>query len=252
MIFDTHAHYDDSAFDEDRDDILKQIHAGGVELVMNACADIAGLKTGADLAEKYPFVYISAGVHPHDVSNMTEEDIELIRKAAANKKVRSIGEIGLDYYYDNSPRELQKKWFLRQTELARELSLPVMIHDRDAHRDTIDILRHAKNEGGVFHCFSGSKETAREALDMDMYIAIGGSVTFKNSKMPKEIAAYIPLDRMVVETDSPYLTPVPHRGKRNYSLYLKYVTETIAQIRGISADEVERATFENGRRLFGI
>lgn len=252
MIFDTHAHYDDEAFDDDRDEVLKGLADRGVGLVMNACAGIDDLKTGAALAEKYDFIYLSAGVHPENVSEMSERSIELLKKAAENSRVRAVGEIGLDYHYDDISKDLQKKWFSRQVELAQELNLPVMIHDREAHKDTLDILHALKNEGGVFHCFSGSCEMAREVLDMDMYIAIGGSVTFKNAKMPKEVAAYIPLEKMVIETDSPYLAPTPFRGKRNCSAYLKYVAEMIAQLRGITPEEVERATYENGKRLFNI
>jgi len=252
LIFDTHAHYDDEAFDGDRDELLSSLPEGGVGLVMNACTNKESLKTGIALAEKYPFVYTSAGFHPQDLDGLKNSDLELIEQATKNPKVRSIGEIGLDYYYDNSPRDVQKDWFFKQTELALRLRLPVMIHDRDAHKDTLDILHYAKNEGGVFHCFSGSREMAREVLDMDMYIAIGGSVTFKNAKMPKEVAKYIPLNRLVIETDSPYLTPTPFRGKRNNSLYLKYVIEEIAALRGITAEEVERAAYENGMRLFNI
>lgn len=252
MIFDTHAHYDDDAFDEDRFSLIEDMHKEGVMLIMNACTDIEGLKSGRILAEKYPFVYMSAGVHPHDVGNLCESDMEIIKKAVEYEKVKSIGEIGLDYYYDNSPRDVQKKWFLRQVELAKEVNLPVMIHDRDAHKDTLDILHYAKNEGGVFHCFSGSVEMAREVLDMDMYIAIGGSVTFKNAKMPRAVVEYVPLDKLVIETDSPYLTPVPNRGKRNCSIYLKYVIETIAEIKGLSPEEIEKITYENGKRLFNI
>lgn len=252
MIFDTHAHYDDEAYDDDRDALIEELRAGGVGLIMNACADIGGLKSGAELAKKYPYIYLSAGVHPQDAANMVESDLELIRQAAKNPKTRAIGEIGLDYHYDNTDREIQKKWFLKQAELAKELSLPVMIHDRDAHKDTMEILRYIKNEGGVFHCFSGSVEMAREALDMDMYIAIGGSVTFKNAKTPKEVAAYVPSDRLVIETDSPYLTPTPHRGKRNNSLYLRFVIDTIAELRGEKPEEIERITYENGKRLFNI
>lgn len=252
MIFDTHAHYDDEAFDEDRDTVLSGLAGEGVGLVLNACASMDDLKTGAFLSEKYDFIYLSAGVHPQEVSDMNEECISLIRQAAKNPRVRAIGEIGLDYHYDDTPKDLQKKWFTRQVELAQELNLPVMIHDREAHRDTLDILHALKNTGGVFHCFSGSVEMAREVLDMDMYIAIGGSLTFKNAKTPKEVAAYVPLDRLVIETDSPYLAPVPFRGKRNYSAYLKYVVAVLAEIRGMSTEEIERVTFENGKKLFGI
>lgn len=252
MIFDTHAHYDDEAFDEDRDAVLSGLAKEGVGLVLNACANINDLKTGAALAEKYDFIYLSAGVHPQEVADMNEESVSLIKQAAQNPRVRAIGEIGLDYHYDDTPKDIQKKWFSRQVELAQELNLPVMIHDREAHRDTLDILHALKNTGGVFHCFSGSVEMAREVLDMDMYIAIGGSLTFKNAKTPKEVAAYVPLDRLVIETDSPYLAPVPFRGKRNYSAYLSYVVDMLAEIRGMSREEIERVTFENGKKLFGI
>ena len=252
MLFDSHAHYNDKKFDSDRDELLSSMPENNVGLIMNSCSSLDEVPLIFDICEKYPFVYASVGIHPHEVENVTEDDMTRLKEYAKNPKVRAIGEIGLDYYYDFSPREVQKKWFARQVEAAKELNMPVIIHDRDAHKDCMDILRdcNVSETGGVFHCYAGSVEMAREILDWGMYIAFGGTLTFKNSVRPVEVAKYVPLDRIVIETDSPYLTPVPHRGKRNSSLYIHYVAEKLAEIRGMSAEEIENITYENAKRCF--
>ena len=254
MLFDSHSHYNDKKFDDDRDSLLSSMPENNVELIMNACSSIEEIPAIIELTRKYPFVYGSIGVHPHEVENMTENDIEILRKYAADEKIKAIGEIGLDYFYDNSPRDLQKKWFARQIELACELNLPIIVHDRDAHADTVDILKqcHAERCGGVFHCYSGSAEMAKEILNLGMYIAFGGSLTFKKSVKPKEAAAVVPLDRLLTETDCPYLTPEPYRGKRNSSLYMYLVAEKLAEIKGVSVEAIENATYENAKRCFKI
>lgn len=254
MLFDSHAHYNDEKFKEDADALLSSMPENNVGLILNSCSDISEIPDILKLCEKYPFMYASIGVHPHEVEHLTESDMDKLKKYSKHPKVKAIGEIGLDYFYDFSPRETQKKWFARQVDLAIELGLPVVIHDRDAHKDSMDILREGdiSEVGGVFHCYAGSVEMAREILDWGMYIAFGGSLTFKKSVKPKEVAAYVPLDRIVIETDCPYLTPEPHRGKRNSSLYIHYVAEMLAQIKGVSVEDIENATYENAKKLFKI
>lgn len=254
MLFDSHAHYNDERFKDDVHELLSSMPENNVGLILNSCSDTSEIPQILGLCDKYPFMYASVGVHPHETEHMSEKDLDILRDASKNPKVRAIGEIGLDYFYDFSPREVQKDWFACQVELAKELKLPVVIHDRDAHKDTMDILReHNVSEvGGVFHCYAGSVEMAKEILGWGMYIAFGGSLTFKKSVRPKEVAEYVPLERIVIETDCPYLTPEPNRGKRNSSLYIHYVAEKLAEIKGISAEAVENATFENAKKLFGI
>ena len=254
MLFDSHTHYNDDKFLGDVDTILSDMQKNNVGYIMNACSSIDEIPYIFELCEKYPFMYASIGFHPHDVKNMTEDDIEKLKEYSKHEKVRAIGEIGLDYFYDNSPRDLQKKWFARQIQLAHELNLPVIIHDRDAHSDTLDILKAEKVTecGGVVHCYSGSAEMAKEILDMGMYIAFGGSLTFKNARKTVEAAKYVPLDRILIETDCPYLAPEPHRGKRNSSLYIHYVAEKLSEIKGVSVSDVERITCENAKNLFRI
>ncbi len=254
MFFDSHAHYNDIKFNEDADVLLDSMQKNNVGYIMNACSSIEEIPYILKLCNKFPFVYASVGVHPHEVENMTENDIDILRKYSKEQKVRAIGEIGLDYFYNNAPRSLQKKWFAKQVELARELDMPVIIHDRDAHKDCMDILKAEKvyDCGGVFHCYSGSAQMAKEVLDLGMYIAFGGSLTFKKSQKPVEAAAAVPLDRLLIETDCPYLAPEPHRGKRNSSLYIHYVAEKLAQIKGVSVAEIEKATEENAKKLFRI
>ena len=255
MLFDTHAHYDDVRFNEDRYELLKLMPENNVGLIMNACTNLDDIKLIEDMTERFDFVYGSVGFYPHETDKMTDRDLDIMKSICIkNKKIRAIGEIGLDYYYDGTPKNIQKERFAQQIELASELDLPVIIHDRDAHGDIIDILKAHKNilKGGVFHCYSGSVEMAKTVLDLGMYIAFGGSLTFKNAKQPVENAAFVPSDRILLETDSPYLAPVPMRGKRNTSILMKYVAEKMAQIRNTDVSEIERITFENGKRCFGI
>jgi TatD DNase family protein len=254
MLFDTHAHYDDEQFDPDRDALLSSMPENNIGLIVNSCDSLEAIDKVLAIADKYPFIYASVGIHPHMVGSLTEPDMETVKRASTHERVVAIGEIGLDYYYDTAPRDIQRKWFSRQVELAREVHLPVIIHDRDAHKDTMDILRacHAEAVGGVLHCFSGSVEMAREVLDLGMYIAFGGSLTFKKAVRPVEVAKYVPLDRIVLETDSPYLAPEPNRGRRNSSLYMHHVAEKLAQIRQLSVEEIEHITTENAKRCFHI
>lgn len=254
MLFDSHAHYNDSRFEKDMDEVLSSMNENNVGMILNSCSNLGEVPDILKICEKYPFIYASVGIHPHDVKDLKDSDMDMLIKYAENEKVKAIGEIGLDYFYDNSPRDLQKKWFARQIEVAKQIKLPIIIHDRDAHKDCMDILRseNIQDIGGVFHCYSGSVEMAKEILDWGMYIAFGGSLTFKKSVRPVEVAKYVPLDRILIETDCPYLTPEPHRGKRNSSLYIHYVAEKLAQIKGVSVEEIENATFENGKRCFNI
>ena len=255
MLFDSHAHLNDERFDEDREELINSLKAKGVDLVLNPGACIETSKSSVDLANKYDFIYSAVGVHPHDVGEMTEEDIETLRKLALeNEKVKAIGEIGLDYYYDNSPREIQKKWFKRQIELANELKLPIIIHDRDAHGDTFEIIKNTKSPeiGCVLHCYSGNVELAKEYVKMGCYISIPGTVTFKNNKKTREVAKEIPLEYLLIETDSPYMAPEPHRGKRNDPSLVQFVADKIAQEKGISYEQVCKATKENAKRFFNI
>ena len=253
MIFDTHAHYDDERFDEDRYQLIEELHNNGIAYILNAASDIDSTNIGIELAKKYNFVFTSAGVHPHNVEKINDSDIEDIEKLIiANKKIVAIGEIGLDYYYDFSPRELQKKWFAEQISLAKKVNLPIIVHDRDAHEDVMKLIKRedAKQVGGVFHCYSGSVEMAKDVLNNNFYIAFGGSVTFKNARKVIDVVKFVPDDRFLVETDCPYLTPEPFRGKRNHSGYLKYIIKKIAEIKGLSFEKVAELTMENGRRLF--
>ena len=252
MLFDSHAHYNDERFSQDVCELLDSMQENNVGYIMNACSSVGEIEYILKLADKYDFLYASAGVHPHEVENMTEEDIEKLKSYSKHPKVMAIGEIGLDYYYDNSPRELQKKWFERQIELALELDLPIIIHDRDAHRDCLDILNKYRGVRGVFHCYSGSSEILDEVLDLGFYVAFGGSITFKKAQRPVEAVQKTPLDKILLETDCPYLTPEPFRGKRNSSLYIHLVAEKIAEIKSISIEEVEKITTENGKKCFGI
>lgn len=254
MLFDSHAHYNDSRFDGDRDELLMSMSENNVGLIMNSCSSLEEMEDILGICEKYDFVYASAGIHPHEAEGLRMADMDRLREYLNHPRVKAVGEIGLDYFYDFSPRDVQKKWFAQQVDIAAELGMPVIIHDRDAHKDCMDILRehNIRDAGGVFHCYSGSAQMAREILDWGMYIAFGGTLTFKNAVRAVEAAEYVPLDRILIETDSPYLTPEPHRGKRNSSLYVHYVAEKLAEIKGVSAEEIERVTFENAKRCFGI
>lgn len=252
MYFDSHAHYDDERFDEDRDELLIGMKEKGVDFIINAAADMPSCYASLALAEKYPFIYCSIGVHPHDVKDLTEKDIDTMRELAQKSKVVAIGEIGLDYYYDNSPREDQRFWFKRQLELAKELDLPVIIHSREASQETYDIIIESGIKEGVIHCFSGSYELAKEYVKRGFYIGVGGSSTFKNAKKTVEVIKNIDISHILIETDCPYLTPVPCRGERNDSSYLKYVVENMSHIKDISQEEINEITSQNAKKLFRI
>jgi len=252
MIIDTHAHYDDEAFDADRETLLGAMQSAGIQQIVNIGSSLEACKRTLELMGKYDFIYGALGVHPCDSTHLTEADMEWIGQQSAHEKCVAIGEIGLDYYWDEPDREIQKKWFVRQLQLAREVKLPVCIHSREAAQDTVDIMKaeHAEEIGGVVHCYSYSKELAKIFLDMGYYFGIGGVVTFNNGRKLKEVVDYVPMDRMVLETDCPYLAPVPFRGKRNDSAKLTYVAEMIAQIKGISVREVEEITCRNAYDLY--
>ncbi len=254
MIFDTHAHYDDEAFNEDREQLLAQLAEQGIGTVTNVGSSLASTKTTLELAEKYPFMYAAVGVHPSETEELDEIWMVWLREIAARPKVVAVGEIGLDYHWEEPERELQQHWFRRQLDLAREEKLPVVIHSRDAAQDTLDIMKeeHAEEIGGVLHCFSYGVEMAREYLNMGFYLGIGGVLTFNNSRKLKEVVAYAPMDRLVLETDCPYLAPVPYRGKRNCSLYLPHVVRAVSGIKGIPEEEVIAVTEENARRLYRL
>ncbi len=251
-MIDTHAHYDDKAFDEDREEVLGDLASHGVCRVVNSGSSLESCRRTIELTERYPFVYGSLGIHPCDTAELTEEDMGWLVRQSHMEKCVAIGEIGLDYYWDEPAREQQKKWFARQLRLAREVELPVVIHSREAAQDTLELMREEQAEkvGGVIHCYSYSRELARSFLDMGFYFGVGGVVTFKNGRKLKETVEYLPMDRILLETDCPYLSPVPNRGKRNDSRNLAYVAEQIAQIKGITAKEVERITTENALRLY--
>lgn len=253
-IFDTHAHYDDEAFDEDRAALLKSLPEHGIEAAVNVGASLSSCRTTLDLIERWPFLYGAVGVHPNETAELVESDMDWLKEASSRPKVVAIGEIGLDYYWDEPQREIQKKWFVRQLDLAKEVDLPVIIHSRDAAKDTLDIMKaeHGGAGGGVIHCFSYGPEIAREYLDMGFYLGIGGVLTYKNAKKLKEVAEYAPLAQMILETDCPYLSPSPNRGKRNSSLNLPYVAEALAEIKGISPAQVIEETNRNARRLYRL
>lgn len=254
MIFDSHAHYDDAQFDEDRMDVLSHLKDAGVAKVVNISNGWDDLLKTLELIKQVPFLYGTVGIHPCKVSELNDERMEQMRDFCSRDKIVAVGEIGLDYYWMSDPKEVQKEWFIRQLRLAKEVNLPVVIHSRDASQDTFDIMKaeHAGTTGGVIHCYSGSVEMAREYVKMGYFLGIGGVVTFKNSKTLKKVAAEIPLEHIVIETDCPYLAPTPYRGKRNSSAYLPMVVEEIARLRGISPEEVERVTYENAMRLYSI
>ena len=254
MIFDTHAHYDDEQFDADREALLSGMKAGGVGMIVDAAATVASWDKILELTEKYPFLYGSVGVHPDEVGDLNEENFARMSELADRKKIVAIGEIGLDYYWDKESHELQKEWFKKQMELAKEVDLPVIVHSREAAQDTFDLIKseHAGTTGGVIHCFSGSKEMAKEYIKMGYYIGVGGVVTFKNARVLKEVVESIPLERILTETDCPYLAPVPFRGKRNCSAYISYVLDMIAELKGISREEAEQVTYENARNMYRI
>lgn len=254
MIFDTHVHYDDEQFDKDREELLKSLPENGIEYVVNVGASIESTKKTLELTQNYNFIYGAVGVHPSETGELNEDNFRWLKDAARFPKIVAIGEIGLDYYWKEPEIHVQKKWFQRQMELARELKLPMVIHSRDASRDTLEMMEDAKagDMGGVIHCYSYSLETARIYLDMGFYIGIGGVLTFNNAKKLREVVEYTPLDRILLETDCPYLAPMPNRGKRNSSLNLTYVAEKIAEVKGVDYNEVLKATNVNAKRMYRI
>ncbi|MBR5046888.1 MAG: TatD family hydrolase [Eubacterium sp.] len=254
MIFDTHAHYNSRQYEDDRDQVLRSLQEAGVGKVVNISAEWDSLEATLQLTEDYPFVYGTVGIHPDHVGDLTPERLEIIRQLSRKDKILAIGEIGLDYHWMVSSKEEQKKWFIRQLELAMEENLPVVIHSRDAARDTFEIMKdvHAGSTPGVIHCYSGSVEMAREYVKLGYYLGIGGVVTFRNSKVLKRVVEEIPLSCLVLETDCPYLSPAPFRGKRNSSDRLSYVADAIASLKGCNREDVERITWENGHRLYGL
>ena len=253
-IFYTHAHYDDEAFDPDRDELLRGLPENGIEKVVNVGASLASCRRTLELMNRYEHVYGALGVHPSETAELDEEALAWLRQQCQVEKCLAVGEIGLDYYWDEPDREVQKKWFVRQLGLARELKKPVIIHSRDAAKDTVDLMKaeRASEIGGVVHCYSYTTETAKQFLDMGFYFGIGGVLTFQNARKLKEAAAYLPLDHIVLETDCPYLAPVPNRGKRNSSLYIPYVVTALAKLKGVEEDTVRQAAWENAHRLYRL
>ena len=253
-LFDSHAHLDSRKFNDDRSEVIKRAKDAGVKYILNAGSDIKSSQRTLQLAKEEEMVYAALGVHPHEAKYFDNKTYETFKSLAGEEKVVAIGEIGFDFYYNHSNREAQTEAFKRQIELAREVSLPVIIHNRDAHRDTMDMLREMKAEeaGGVLHCFSGSVEIAEEALKMGFYISLAGPVTFKNSRKSREVAEIVPEDKLMIETDCPYLSPEPKRGRRNEPAYVAFVAQKIADIRGETPEKVAEYTTNNAKRLFKI
>ena len=252
MIFDTHAHYDSGAFNADRFTTLEAVHAAGVGLIVNPGCELRSSRMALGLAENFDFVYAAVGIHPEDMGECDPEELAKIRELAEHPKCVAIGEVGLDYYWDASRKEEQKLLFRQQIELAIELGKPLIVHDREAHQDSLDLVREYPEARGVFHCYSGSAEMAQELLKRGRYLDIDGPITYKNARKAIEVLEICPLDRILIETDSPYLSPVPLRGKRNDSGNLRYVIDKIAEVKSLTAQQVEELTWENGKRLFGI
>lgn len=254
MIFDTHAHYDDEAFDEDRDELLLSMKEHGIEKIVNIGASFESNEQTLRLAGQYDFMKAAFGIHPEHAAQLNEENFNRIEELCRLDCCVAVGEIGLDCYWPEPEPAIQKPWFERQMDLARRIGKPIIVHSRDAAQETYEMMKaaHAEEIGGVVHCFSYSKEMAKQFVDMGFFIGIGGVVTFKNSRKLKEVVEYIPLEHIVLETDCPYLAPVPFRGKRNSSLLLPHVVETISELKGISAEEVERVTWDNAHRLYRL
>ncbi|MBM7704926.1 TatD family hydrolase [Metabacillus iocasae] len=254
MLFDTHVHLNADQYEEDMEEVIQRAQDAGIEHMVVVGFDRKTINRAMEIVEKYEFIYAAVGWHPVDAIDMTDEDLEWIEELAAHPKVVAIGEMGLDYHWDKSPKDVQKDVFRRQIRLARKVNLPIIIHNRDATEDVVQILREEKVEevGGIMHCFTGSLEVAKQCIDMNMYISFGGPVTFKNAKKPKEVATQLPLDRLLIETDCPYLTPHPYRGKRNEPSYVTYIAEQIADLKGITYEELAQKTTANAKKLFGI
>lgn len=254
MIFETHAHYDDEAFDEDRELLLSSMRQNDIEYIVNVGSNLKSTQQSIALADKYPFIYAAAGVHPNETAELDDEKFTQLHKLCQNRKVVAVGETGLDYYWDEPSRDVQKYWFERQIKLAAELKKPLIIHSRDAAQDTYEIMKsnNASEIGGVIHCYSYSAELALEFVRMGFYIGIGGVVTFKNGKKMKETVEAVPIEKILLETDSPYLAPEPNRGKRNSSLNIPFIAQKIAEIKGISYEDTIRITSENAKRMYRI
>ena len=255
MIFNTHSHLNDSAFDEDREEVIKETQRLGVSNILVIGWDKESSLKAIELAEKYDFIYAASGYHPENLSDVNEKDFNEVMSLLSHPKVKALGEIGLDYYWDNKEetKTLQKEYFIRQIKEANKVSLPIVIHCREAIGDTLEILKNNPvNKGGIMHCYSGSVENVKDFINLGMYISLGGTVTFKNAKTPKEVAKIVPLDRLLVETDDPYLTPVPHRGKRNIPGYVCHVIDEIASLREMDIDELINITENNAKRLLGL
>lgn len=254
MLIDSHAHLDDPKFNKDRDRLIKSLKQNDISLVINVGADVSSSIKSVKLADEYENIYAAVGVHPHSAKEMDDSTIDVLKAFAKRDKVVAIGEIGLDFHYDNSPRDIQRKWFIEQIKLAKELNMPIIVHSRDADQETFDILKEEADERlrGLLHCYSGSAEMAKDYIDLGFYISLAGPVTFKNARKPKEVAKVVPMDKLLIETDSPYLTPEPHRGKRNEPLYVRHVASMIAELRGMDFEDVGRITSENTKRLFNI
>lgn len=250
-IFDTHSHYDDKQFNPDREVLMKTLQSQGVSYIVSCGCDIETTQFNSDIAQQYEYIYFAAGFHPECLEGASLDDLNKIKKFAQSKKCVAIGEIGLDYHWMNSPKEVQKDFFIKQIELADELDLPVIVHDREAHGDTLDILKSTKPKG-VLHCFSGSREMAKEIIKLGMYIGLNGVVTFKNARKSLEVVREIPLDRLVLETDCPYLAPTPMRGKRNDSSLIPYIAEKISEVLDIDAQEILDITSQNAKQLYSI
>lgn len=254
MIFETHAHYEDEQFNEDREALLTSLAENGIGYVVNVASSLETIPKTVHLMEQYPFLYGAIGVHPEECGELTEENFYVIEENLKREKTVAVGEIGLDYYWDTVEKDIQKKWFERQIALAGTYKKPMIIHSRDAAKDTLDIMKgsQAAEIGGVIHCFSYGVEMAREYLNMGFYLGIGGVVTFKNAKKLKEVVAYAPIDRILLETDCPYLAPVPNRGKRNSSLNLVYVAEEVAKLKNMDYDEVVAITEKNAKEMYSV
>lgn len=252
MIFETHAHYDDKVFDEDREALLSSMRANGIGTIVNVTAEYSAMEATLELTEKYDFIYGTVGVHPSETEELTEGKIQRMKELAKCDKIVAIGEIGLDYYYSEPPHDIQKKWFIKQLAIAKELNMPVVIHSRDAASDTLEILKSdaAKGLCGVIHCYSYSKEMAMEFEKLGYYFGIGGVITFQNAKKLVETVEYLPLEKIVLETDSPYLSPAPNRGKRNSSLNIPFIAQRIAEIKKVPYKEVVEITERNAQNLY--
>ncbi|CAM4252752.1 TatD family hydrolase [Lederbergia lenta] len=254
MLFDTHVHLNDEQFNNDLEEVINRAKDAGVEYMVVVGFDRKTITRAMQLIEKYEFLYASIGWHPVDAIDMTEEDLIWIEETAEHPKVVALGEMGLDYHWDKSPKHIQQDVFRKQIRLAKKLKMPIVIHNRDATQDIIQIMKqeNAHEVGGIMHCFSGSAEIAKECVDLNFYISLGGPVTFKNAKKPKEVAVHIPINRLLIETDCPYLAPHPYRGKRNEPAFVKLVAEEIAELKGLSLEEVAQTTTANAKKVFGI